>query len=447
MEFKKVERGINMPFNYDNLWKITAEKGINKTTLRDISNITSSSLARLSKNENVSMEVLERLCSVLKCEVNDIVKFVPSSLNNVNIKTVSEEGKYKFIDLFSGIGGFRIAGEENGMNCIFSSEIDKHACEVYEENFGEKPYGDIKHLNPADLPDFEILFAGFPCQPFSYAGRLEGFEDEIRGTLFFDIVRILKEKRPKMFLLENVKGLRSHDKGKTLATILEHLDQLGYTVEWKILNSLDFGVPQSRERWYCVGFDKNISFEFPKPHEERIKLKDIVDKFENNNPSLQLSEFENNRLNHHFKNCELNSEEQIRVEHDNSKYLPHTKKGKYGVFSYLKPDKSLRFHVGDYAKTQIQEAYYCNLNSYTPSIIAARAPKLWDLRRHLSDRECARLQGFPEQFKLSKSSVQAKRQLGNAVTVNVVSEIISKMIHAYEYNKTPDTQLEFLSIN
>src|SRR5699024_2791417 len=141
-------------------------------------------------------------------------------------------------------------------------------------------------------------------------------------------------------------------------TILEHLDQLGYSVHWKILNSLDYGVPQSRERWYCVGFDKDIEFDFPRPHAERKKLQDIVDQFENNNPSLKLSEFESNRISHHFKNCPVDAPEQIRVEHDNSKYLPHTKKGKHGVFSYLKPDKSLRFHVGDYAKTQIQEAYY-----------------------------------------------------------------------------------------
>ncbi|MBD3843127.1 MAG: DNA (cytosine-5-)-methyltransferase, partial [Campylobacterales bacterium] len=228
--------------------------------------------------------------------------------------------------------------------------------------------------------------------------------------------------------------------------ILEHLDQLGYHVHWTILNSLHFGVPQSRERWYCVGFKKDVAFTFPTPTNNKVTLRDIVNWDENNNPSLKLSEFEMSRINNHFNSCPLESTTQIRVEHDNSKYAPHTKKGKYGIFSYLKPDKSLRFHVGDFAKTQIQEAYYCNLDSYAPSIIAARAPKLWDLGRHLSDRECARLQGFPEGFKLANSSVQAKKQLGNSVTVTVISNIVKNMLHAYEADIPRVKQLELVDI-
>lgn len=164
--------------------------------------------------------------------------------------------KLTFIDLFAGIGGFRLAAEANKMECVFSSEIDKDASIVYFNNFGEHPAGDITKVKANEIPDFDVLFAGFPCQPFSYAGEGLGFDDETRGTLFFDIVRILKEKKPKMFLLENVKGLKSHDKGKTLEIILNQLENIGYTIHWTILNSLDYGVPQSRERWYCVGFDK-----------------------------------------------------------------------------------------------------------------------------------------------------------------------------------------------
>lgn len=431
-----------MPFSYNRLWKLTADKGMNKTTLRDECGITSSSLSRLSKNENVRMEVLERVCNYLECKIEDIMEYVPEPER----KKMKNNNNLKFIDLFAGIGGFRLAGEENGMECVFSSEIDKFACEVYKNNFGEMPEGDITKIEAKDIPDFDVLFAGFPCQPFSYAGQLQGFEDEIRGTLFFDVVRILKEKKPKMFLLENVKGLKSHEKGKTLNTILEHLNQLGYHVHWTILNSLHFGVPQSRERWYCVGFNKDVAFQFPTPTNQRVILRDIIDWNENNNPSLKLSEFEMNRINHHFNCCPLDSTNQIRVEHDNSKYAPNTKKGKYGVFSYLKPDKSLRFHVGDFAKTQIQEAYYCNLDSYSPSIIAARAPKLWDLGRHLSDRECARLQGFPEDFKLANTSAQAKKQLGNSVTVTVISKIIKNMLHAYEADIPAEKQLELLEV-
>jgi DNA (cytosine-5)-methyltransferase 1 len=431
-------RDKEMPFSYDKLWNLTAFLGMNKTTLRDECGITSASLARLSKNENVRMEVLERICNYLECNIEDIIEYIPER------KKMKNKNSLRFIDLFAGIGGFRLAGEENGMECVFSSEIDKFACEVYKNNFGEIPQGDITKIKAKDIPDFDVLFAGFPCQPFSYAGQLQGFGDEIRGTLFFHIVKILKEKKPKMFLLENVKGLKSHDKGKTLQTILEHLDQLGYYVHWTVLNSLHYGVPQSRERWYCVGFSKDIDFNFPKPSDGKVTLREIINWKDNDNPTLKLSEFEMSRIKHHFNSCPLESTEQIRVEHDNSKYAPNTKKGKYGVFSYLKPDKSLRFHVGDYAKTQIQEAYYCNLDSYAPSIIAARAPKLWDLERHLSDRECARLQGFPEEFKLSNSSVQAKRQLGNSVTVPVISKIIENMLIGYEAGLPAEKQLELI---
>lgn len=426
-----------MGFSYEKLWIKIGTSGLNKTNFRDQCGITSASLSRLSKNENVSLDVLDRICNFLECKIEDIIEHLPER------KKTMDNNKLKFIDLFAGIGGFRIAAEQQNMQCVFSSEIDKYACEVYKNNFGDVPFGDITEINANEIPDFDILFAGFPCQPFSYAGQLQGFEDKIRGTLFFDIIRILKEKQPKMFLLENVKGLKSHDQGKTLKTIEEHLEQLGYSIHWKILNSLDFGVPQSRERWYCVGFNKEINFEFPSSEQKKVNLSEIIDTAQNNNPTLSLSDFELSRIKTHFQKCPIDSEVQIRVEHDNSKYDPNSKKGKYGIYSYLKPDKTLRFHVGDFAKTQIQEAYYCHSDSFSPSIIAARAPKLWDLSRHLSDRECARLQGFPETFILSSSSVQAKKQLGNSVTVPVISKIIEKMIIAYDENQILEKQLEF----
>ena len=415
-----------MAFTYEKLWKRVSERGLSKMELKDVCQITSSSLSRLSKNQNVSLDILDRICVFLECDVNDIIE-------HIKHEDANHLSGLRFIDLFAGIGGFRLAGEENGMRCVFSSEIDKYACEVYKMNFGDMPSGDITEIEADDIPDFDVLFAGFPCQPFSYSGQLQGFEDETRGTLFFDIVRILKAKQPKMFLLENIKGLKSHNKGETMSIIIEQLEALGYRVEWRILDSLHYGVPQSRERWYCVGFkdaESSINFNFPEPDLDRVTIRSIIDFEENNNNSLKLSDFELSRINHHFDVCAIDDDQQIRVEHDNTKYESNTKKGKHGVFSYLKPDKSLRFHVGDYAKTQIQEAYYCNLDSYTPSIIASRAPKLWDMKRYLSDRECARLQGFPEKFKLSNSTAQAKKQLGNSVTVPVVSKIIKNMLDA-----------------
>jgi DNA (cytosine-5)-methyltransferase 1 len=350
------------------------------------------------------------------------------SLVNAGIKRRNEKiYNYKFIDLFAGVGGFHLAFEKWGNECVFASEIEPHCQKVYQRNFGMLPAGDITKIDAKDIPNFDILCAGFPCQPFSYAGRLEGFEDKTRGTLFFDILRILKEKKPKMFLLENVKGLKSHQKGQTLNTIISCLEDVGYTVYWKVIDSHDFGVPQKRERWYCVGFDKKISFDFPKGTNNKTTLRDIVD-VDLDDKKLKLSDFEMERIKHHFESSD------IRVKHDNSKYAPNTKKGKYGVYSYLKPDNTLRFHIGDVAKTQIQEAYYCSLDSVAPAIIVAREPKLWDLGRRLSVDECRKLQGFPDWFVLDESEIQAKKQMGNSVAVPVVEAIAKSMLDAYEKN-------------
>lgn len=353
--------------------------------------------------------------------------FSEKVMNLVNTEVKRRKCKkynYRFIDLFAGVGGFHLAFEKWGNKCVFASEIEPHCQIVYEKNFGMKPAGDITKIDAADIPDFDILCAGFPCQPFSYAGRLEGFEDKTRGTLFFDILRILKEKKPKMFLLENVKGLKSHKKGETLNTIISCLEEVGYTVYWTVLNSHDFGVPQKRERWYCVGFDKDIPFAFPKGDNNKTTLRDIVD-IDLDDPKLRLSDFEMDRIKHHFESPEE------RVQHDNSKYAPNTKKGKYGVYSYLKPDNTLRFHIGDAAKTQIQEAYYCSLDSVAPAIIVAREPKLWDLGRRLSVDECRKLQGFPDDFILDESEIQAKKQMGNSIAVPVVEAIAKSMLEAY----------------
>lgn len=330
---------------------------------------------------------------------------------------------FTFIDLFAGIGGFRLAAQEHKGKCVFSSEWDKFACQTYFKNFGEVPFGDIAEIDASSIPDHDILFAGFPCQPFSYSGRNEGFKDKTRGTLFFEILRIIDEKRPKMFLLENVKGLKSHDSGATLSTIIDALQALGYHTYWKILKSSDFGLPQARERWYCVGSIEQIDFFFPEPTNKNVVLRDIVEA-DVNSPQLRLSDFENSRIDFHFQNM---TNEVVRVKHDSSKYEAHTKKGRHGVYSYLKKDGSLRFHVGDHAKTQIQEAFYCSLDSKSPTIIANRVPKLLELRRKLSIKESQRLQGFPDNYSFPVSDNQAYKQLGNSVSIPVVKLLIEKM--------------------
>lgn len=173
-------------------------------------------------------------------------------------------GYLKFIDLFSGIGGFRIALEELGMKCVFSSEIDEHAVAMYIANFKDNSKCDITQKNPLDIPDFDILCAGFPCQSFSISGKKEGFYDSIRGTLFFDIYRILKIKKTTAFILENVQNLEKHDKGNTLFIILTLLSSLGYFVSYSVLNAKDFGVPQNRERIIIVGNNKKDFLIFQK---------------------------------------------------------------------------------------------------------------------------------------------------------------------------------------
>lgn len=391
----------------------------------------------ISKNYKKSANLYLKHVLELKYPEIDITNSVAESAlqyllfnyNKADIPFPSPENpKFKFIDLFSGIGGFRLASQNLGGNCVFSSEWDEFSQKTYEANFGETPFGDItKNETKKFIPkNYDILFAGFPCQPFSYSGLKQGF-DETRGTLFFDILEILKTTKPKMFLLENVKGLKSHEGGKTLKTIENSLKEIGYFIKWEILNSYDFGLPQYRERWYCVGFLEQNNFEFPTGTNRGVKLSAIIDKTANNNPKLKLTEFEIERIKFHFNSNET------RVKHDNSKYNLNTKKGKHGVYSYQKPDGALRFHIGDVAKTQIQEAFYACKETYAPTIIANRVPKLWDLKRKLSVLEAQRLQGFPDNFRFPISDNQAYKQLGNSVAVPVLQAIIEKMLETSKY--------------
>ncbi len=331
----------------------------------------------------------------------------------------------KYIDLFAGIGGFRLALDDLGLSCVLSSEIDNACQDVYELNFGERPSGDICSIDSKSIPSFDILVGGFPCQPFSYAGKKLGFNDKKDGQLFFEILRILRDKRPKMFLLENVKGIRSIEKGKTVKNILTALRDIGYKVYDDVLDSNHFGLPQYRERWFCAGFDKDIHFQFPIGDNSSVKLKSIIDEHDDN-PALVLSDREIELIKFHFSSSD------IRVKHENTLNAgPNSKIGKYGVYSYLKPDNTLRFHVGDPAKSQIQDYYYASLDSVAPAIIVTREPKLWDIKRKLSLLECQRLQGFPDDFKFVGSDRKGKKQLGNAVSVPVVREVLRNMLDYY----------------
>jgi len=297
----------------------------------------------------------------------------------------------KFIDLFCGIGGFRLAMDEacrkNDLipHCVFSSDIDL-ACQFsYEKNFGEQPFGDITKIDEKDIPDHDILFAGFPCQPFSIIGQMQGFSD-IRGTLFFDIARILEHKQPKAFVLENVKQLVGHDKGKTLKIILKTLKDLGYHVRYAVLNALDYGLPQKRERVIIVGHREPILFSFPAPIRPFKPLSEILEK-------------------------------NVDRKHYASDYIVEKRKAK---------------HKSAYKLSIWHENKAGNICSY-PYSCALRAGASYNYllvngERRLTPREMFHLQGFPDNYKIVANDSQARKQAGNAVPVNIVKAVILKLL-------------------
>ncbi len=300
------------------------------------------------------------------------------------------KNNFKFIDLFAGIGGFHLASSNNGGICVFASEIDKYAQEAYFANYGIQPQGDITKIEAKDIPDHDLLCAGFPCQPFSIIGKSEGFSDTTRGTLFFDIARILKEKQPKSFILENVKRLVGHDGGKTFNTILNVLKDLGYYVHYKVLNALDYGLPQKRERIVIVGFKENLSFVFPEKISTYTPLSQIIEK----KPDKK-----------HF------ASEDIR----NSRHLKHQSKYDLSIWHENKSG---------------------NISSY-PYSCALRAGASYNYLlvngdRRLTPREMLRLQGFPDTFNIVCSDAQTRKQAGNSIPVPMIELVIREIKHAWE---------------
>jgi len=311
----------------------------------------------------------------------------------------------KIIDLFAGIGGIRRGFEQASkekINCVFTSEWDKYAAETYNLNYpGEQVHGDITQISEKEIPDHDILLAGFPCQPFSQAGLKKGFEDT-RGTLFFDIERILIEKKPKAFLLENVKRLQSHDGGRTLKIIIDHLKAAGYkNLHVKVLKARDFGLPQNRERIFIIGFlDENVSFEFPAPINMPTRVGDILD--DNINPKYTISD-------------------RLWAGHQRRK----TENGLKGKgFGY-----SLFNANSEYTNT-ISARYYKDGSE----ILIQQAG---DNPRKLTPREAARLQGFPDTFIHHTSDVQAYKQFGNSVPVNTIEAVAREMLKALKGSKVP----------
>lgn len=305
------------------------------------------------------------------------------------------EREIKYIDLFCGIGGFRIAMEQAAdalgvpSRCVFSSDIDKACQEVYLANFGERPVGDIRDVMPSDIPDHDVLLAGFPCQPFSIIGDGKGFKDITRGTLFFDIANILDEKKPRAFVLENVKQLVSHDKGRTLRIIMETIRALGYSADYRVLNALDFGLPQKRERVFIVGFRGPALFQWPNKKIPMIPLEKILEPDHQVPPSYWASEY-------------------IRK-------------------------KRKAAHTSQYYPAIWHENKAGNITSY-PYSCALRASASYNYllvngERRLTPREMLRLQGFPDSFKIVCSDHKTRSQAGNSLPIPVAREVILMVLH------------------
>ena len=305
---------------------------------------------------------------------------------------MTKEAKFTFIDLFAGIGGMRQAFERHGGRCVFSSEWDKFAQITYQTNFKEMPHGDITKIPTKEIPAHDILLAGFPCQPFSHAGLKKGFDDT-RGTLFFDVARIIKDKRPSLALLENVKGFKNHDGGRTFKTIVEVLDEIGYDVFTQVLNASDFGLPQNRERIYivCVSRQKvkKRDFVFPKPTKRKTRVGDILES------STDKKYVLSNKLWSGHKR----------------RLREHRAKGNGFGYSLFTPNST--------RTSTISARYY---KDGSEVLIATSGNP-----RKITPREAARLQGFPESFKIPVSDTQAYKQFGNSVAINVVAAIAKEM--------------------
>lgn len=353
---------------------------------------------------------------------NIIIFIILSLCGKITLRKGYRMAKFTFIDLFAGIGGTRLGYESAGGSCVFTSEWDKYAQKTYLTNFGDIPFGDIRQIKTSQIPDFDILLAGFPCQPFSIAGvskkislgRAHGFQDDRQGNLFFEIARILQDKQPSGFMLENVKNLVSHDKGNTFKVILKILAELGYTTDYKVIDAKYF-VPQHRERTYIVGFRKDLvpegfKFDFPKFPKKDLEFQNILEK---------------------------NVDEKYTLSDKLWSYLvgyaeKHRQRGNGFGFGLANPKGVTR---------TLSARYYKDGSEIL-------IPQKGKNPRRLTPRECARLMGFPDSYKIPVSDTQAYRQFGNSIVVPVVSVIaknVSKTLEKYGEAKSRKAELEYVS--
>ena len=363
---------------------------------------------KISKSVKLSPELCHKIDSLViqDCESfsSKCQSLIEKAIAIIEVENLQESHKMKFIDLFAGVGGIRQGFEDQNTTCVFSSEWDRFSSKTYEANFGEKPYRDITQIKEEDIPEHDVLLAGFPCQPFSNIGKREGFAHETQGTLFFDVLRILKYHMPKMFLLENVPGLLTIQKGETFKVILESLESLGYSVFYDVLDAQNFGLPQVRKRVVIVGFhpDLNIdTFAFPIGNTEtRVGVSEIL---------------EDNPLGYSIS------------KHLQESYLFKKDDGKPQVV-----DKESNIQV----KTLV--ASYHKIQRLTGTFVKGGETGL----RLFSELECKRLMGFPDDFKIPVSRTQMYRQMGNSVAVPMMKAVADAMKEEL-YSKLKKECLEY----
>ena len=413
------------------LWHVLLSKGLKKSDLQKGADVSWSAISKINKNESVGLDVLCRICKFLDCSLNDIVDISNEDdgddleLFEMPIphkEQIENNVRFKSIDLFAGIGGIRLGFERafgEDISTVFVSEWDLDAQKTYNVNFNDsfQIAGDITKIKEEDVPAFDICLAGFPCQAFSLAGQRKGFEDNFkgkcRGTLFLDVARICEYHKPKVIFCENVKGLVIHDKGNTFKIIRGTFEDLGYKVFYQVLNSKDFGVPQNRERIYIVAFRNDIAperFEFPQPTDSSKRLRDIIE--ENPVPAkYYLSDVYVNTLREHKARHAAKGNGfgyEIRAWDDVAGAI---------VCGGMGRERNLLI---DNRQTDLTPTTHIKGSVNTEGI------------RKMTPREWARLQGFPDTFKLPLADVHLYKQFGNSVTVNVIEAIAMKIKEVLE---------------
>jgi DNA (cytosine-5)-methyltransferase 1 len=308
--------------------------------------------------------------------------------------------KFEFIDLFAGIGGFRLALEAFNGKCVFSSEIDIHAQKTYQANFSDIPYGDITKIDENTIPEHDVLCAGFPCQPFSIAGLRKGFEDT-RGTLFFDVLRIVSNKKPKVVLLENVKGLVNHDNGNTFKVIKERLELLGYYIHYKVLNTKDYNIPQNRDRIFIIGYNKNkiqnfTNFNFPNKVSLTHTLENIIDF---SCTVSDLTETVHKHINKHISNGKIKSI------------------SKCTIITEVRPSRCSS------RSDNISPCLTAKMGTGGNNI-----PIILNLKRKLTINEALQIMGFPKNFKMPNAKHQSYKQIGNSVSPEIVKLLFKEVV-------------------